>query len=80
MELNFFENNSENSLVEIIGNKIVVSSRQVAQNFEKRHPHVLDSIKQLINSATQPKSRLSGFIKTPTRTVAEKQILNILWK
>ena len=51
MELNLFENNSENSLVEIIGNKIVVSSRQVAQNFEKRHTHVLDSIKQLINSA-----------------------------
>ena len=51
MEFNLFENNSENSLVEIIGNKIVVSSRQVAQNFEKRHTHVLDSIKQLINSA-----------------------------
>ncbi|WP_455631575.1 Rha family transcriptional regulator [Megamonas sp.] len=45
MELNLFENNSENSLVEIIGNKIVVSSRQVAEHFNKRHDNVLQTIK-----------------------------------
>ena len=38
-------------LVEIKNNQVVVSSRQVAENFGKRHTHILDSIKSLINSA-----------------------------
>ena len=41
----------QNELVEIINNRIVVSSLQVAEKFEKRHTHVLDSIKSLLSSA-----------------------------
>lgn len=50
MELNLFENNSENSLVEIIGNKIVVSSRQVAEKFEKNHFDVLRTLTAKLQS------------------------------
>lgn len=40
-----------NNLVTIKNNQVVVSSRQVAEHFGKRHTHTLDSIKSLISSA-----------------------------
>lgn len=40
-----------NNLVTIKNNQVVVSSRQVAEHFGKRHIHILDSIKSLISSA-----------------------------
>lgn len=38
------------SLVTVINNKIVVSSRQVAKNFEKEHKHVLEDISKYIKA------------------------------
>ena len=47
-------------LVTIEGKKgeerLVVSSRQVAQDFEKRHTHVLDSIKELCSAENSAQS------------------------
>lgn len=45
-----------NNLVEIKNNKVVVSSRQVAEKFGKEHKHVLEGIRQLLvaeNSAAK---------------------------
>ena len=46
----------EVQLVQIENNQIVVSSRQIAKDFEKQHKHVLDSIRDILaaeNSATK---------------------------
>ena len=47
-------------LVTIEGKKgeerLVVSSRQVAEDFEKRHTHVLDSIKELCSAENSAQS------------------------
>lgn len=43
-------------LVQIENNQVVVSSRQIAKDFEKQHKHVLDSIRDILaaeNSATK---------------------------
>lgn len=43
------------SLVKVINNQIVVSSRQVAEHFGKEHRHVLENVRQILaaeNSAT----------------------------
>ena len=40
-----------NNLVEVRDNQIVVSSRQIAKNFNKMHKHVLTAIKNLVSSA-----------------------------
>lgn len=40
-----------NELVEIVNNRVVVSSRQVAEHFGKEHKDVLRSIEQLLRSA-----------------------------
>lgn len=45
-----------NNLVEIRNNQVVVSSRQVAEKFEKEHRHVLENIRQILaaeNSAAK---------------------------
>lgn len=39
------------NLVQIAEGQVVVSSRQVAEHFEKRHTHVLTVIKEILNSA-----------------------------
>ena len=39
------------SLVQVTEGQVVVSTRQVAEHFDKRHTHVLDIIKELLNSA-----------------------------
>ena len=39
------------NLVQVTDGQIVVSTRQVAEHFEKRHTHVLTVIKELLNSA-----------------------------
>lgn len=47
---------SEETLVELRNNQVVVSSRKVAENFGKNHKHVLDSIREILvaeNSATK---------------------------
>ena len=36
------------NLVQVINNKVVVSSQQIAEKFEKEHRHVLDSIRQIL--------------------------------
>ena len=44
------------NLVEVENNEVVVSSRQVAENFGKQHKHVLESIREILaaeNSATK---------------------------
>lgn len=38
----------ENKLVEIQNNQVVVSSRQIAEHFEKQHCHVLEAIENLV--------------------------------
>ena len=46
----------EVQLVQIENNQVVVSSRQIAKDFEKQHKHVLDSIRDILaaeNSATK---------------------------
>ena len=40
-----------NNLVEIVNNKVVVSSRQVAERFGKEHKDVLESIRGILNTA-----------------------------
>mgnify|MGYP003591393121 CR=1 FL=1 len=40
-----------NNLVTVKNNQVVVSSRQVAENFGKQHRHVLDSIKEIVGVA-----------------------------
>lgn len=45
----------EVQLVQIENNQVVVGSRQIAEDFEKQHKHVLDSIRDILaaeNSAT----------------------------
>lgn len=42
------ESSSINNLVKIYNKQIVVSTRQIAASFNKRHTHVLDSIKELL--------------------------------
>ena len=37
-------------LVEIRNNQVVVSSRQVADKFEKSHRHVLESIRDILSA------------------------------
>lgn len=39
-----------NKLVEIVNDKVVVSSRQIAESFGKEHKHVLDSIEKYIRA------------------------------
>ena len=39
------------NLVEVVNEQIVVSSRRVAEHFEKRHTHVLDALKGILDSA-----------------------------
>ena len=39
------------NLVQVAEGQVVVSSRQVADHFEKRHTHVLTVIKEILNSA-----------------------------
>lgn len=39
------------NLVQVTDGQVVVSSRQVAEHFEKRHTHVLTVIKEILNSA-----------------------------
>ena len=39
------------NLVQVTDGQIVVSSRQVAEHFEKRHTHVLNTIKEVLHSA-----------------------------
>ena len=39
------------NLVQVADGQIVVSTRQVAEHFEKRHTHVLTVIKEILNSA-----------------------------
>lgn len=41
----------ENNLVKIIEGQAVVSSKQVAESFGKKHKHVLDSIGSILTSA-----------------------------
>ena len=36
------------NLVEVKNNQVVVSSKQVAEKFDKEHKHVLDAIRQLL--------------------------------
>lgn len=43
----------ENSIVSINNNKVVTSSRIVAQYFNKQHKHVLRDVKKLIDSADE---------------------------
>lgn len=46
----------EVQLVQIENNQVVVGSRQIAEDFEKQHKHVLDSIRDILaaeNSATK---------------------------
>ena len=38
------------NLVEIVNNQVVVSSRQIANNFDKEHKHVLDTIEKYIRA------------------------------
>lgn len=40
-----------NELVKVINKQVVVSSRQVAENFGKQHKHVLDAIKDILGVA-----------------------------
>lgn len=36
------------NLVEVKNNQVVVSSKQVAEKFDKEHKHILDAIRQLL--------------------------------
>jgi Rha family phage regulatory protein len=50
----------ENSLVENVDGKLVVSSRDVAENFKKRHADVLEKIKTL-SAEIQPTEKSAGY-------------------
>lgn len=53
------------NLVSINNNQVVVSSRQVADNFGKDHKHVLEGVRTILaaeNSATK------FFVKVPLKT------------
>lgn len=39
------------NLVQVAEGQVVVSSRQVAEHFKKRHTHVRTVIKEILNSA-----------------------------
>lgn len=41
---------TDNDLVEVKNNQVVVSSRQIAENFGKEHKHVLESIREIITA------------------------------
>lgn len=68
-----------NNLVEIHNNQVVVSSRDVAENFGKQHKHVLRDIEVLLEGSPKlgrpPQCFAKCFISM-SRT--GKNILNIL--
>ena len=49
------------NLVQVSNNQVVVSSRDIAEHFEKEHKHVLDSIREIIKAEN---SALTFFFET----------------
>lgn len=47
-----------NELVEILNEEVVTTSKQVAEVFDKKHKHVIEAIKNLIENNTAEKSAL----------------------
>ena len=73
-----------NELVTINGKQVVTSSRNVAEHFEKQHKHVLDSIKNLMESADEKDRPKIGqmFMEStePDSYGREQKIYYMNWK
>lgn len=66
-------------LVTIINNQAVVSSRQVAENFGKRHAHVLEAIEETIkteNSVLTSKMFFESSYKAGTGKAYKQYLMN----
>lgn len=66
----------ENVIKLIVDNdKVYASSREVADNFDKRHDHVLESIRDIIKNFTPEKSgvKLQDYFIESTYIVRGKQ-------
>lgn len=73
-----------NELVTINGKQVVTSSRNVAEHFKKQHKHVLDSIKNLMESADEKDRPKIGqmFMEStePDNYGREQKIYYMNWK
>lgn len=70
-----------NELVTINGQQVVTSSRNVAEHFEKQHKHVLEAIKNIIESANEkdrPKIGLMFFESTEPDSYGREQKVYIM--